>query len=162
MSESAQSEESPTRSAPGTSTGVGLSAPSRVAILLGVVGAGVISGVLVLLCTPAPSSFPQGLGYPPSDFPAVFDAVTILTMVEVAVLIGLSATYWATYRNVRSPFTLSLAVAFSFFCLGAILGSPLVFDTFRLGLGPGLRYELYLLVVACFDAAFATLFYASL
>ena len=134
---------------------------TRTLVVGGCLGLGILAGIATLYLVPAPSSFPPGLGYPPRDFPYIFAAVTILGMLDVVLLAALSALYWTTYRGVRSPFTLGLAVVFSVLFLGAVLVSPLAFDSLRMGLAPGLRYPLYSVTVGLETLAFALLLYFS-
>lgn len=128
-----------------------------VAILIGA-----LSGVAVLFLVPAPSTYPPGIGYPPSDFPFVFALVTVLQMVCVAVLATLVGVYLRTYRETRTPFALGLTVFLMILLLAYVITSPLAYDTFRLGLGPGLRYPLFTLVAFLEAIAFSLFLYLSL
>ncbi len=134
---------------------------TRLLVVGGCLGLGVLAGLATLYFVPAPSTFPPGLGYPPKDFPYIFGAVTIFGMLDVVLLAALSTLYWSTYRSVRSPFTLGLGVVFSVLFLGAVLVSPLAFDSLRMGLAPGLRYPLYSVTVGLETLAFALLLYFS-
>ncbi|MDE1882209.1 MAG: hypothetical protein KGI89_16870, partial [Euryarchaeota archaeon] len=101
---------------------------------------GAVAGLATLWLIPAPASFPPGLGYPPADFPLAFDVVTVSSILRVTLLVALASIYWRAFLLLRAPFQLGLALAFTSLLASVTLGSPFVFDTLRLGFGPGLEY----------------------
>lgn len=145
-----------------TSTPTSAGSDRTVLLFLGVLAAGLLAGLVALWTVPPPSSFPPGLGYPPSDYPGVFDVITVIAMMTVAVLLALCVVYWSTYRTVRTPFTLGLALVFTILSLGALLASPFAFDTFRMGRFPDLGYPTDAIAELANLVAFSILLYVSL
>jgi hypothetical protein len=89
------------------------------------------------------SDFPQRRLPPPEDIRGDFEffyiAQTVLSTVNVALLIFLLTTYIDIYRKTRSQFTLGLIIFSSVFLLRTLTANPLfmwVFGFRAFGLGP--------------------------
>jgi small-conductance mechanosensitive channel len=91
----------------------------------------------------SPPSFPSNPRPPPQFNPADLELYyigrTVLSTVNIALLVFLIATYVALYSKTRSQFTIGLLLFASVFLVKDILSSPFVISSFRFqlaGLGP--------------------------
>jgi hypothetical protein len=90
-----------------------------------------------------PSRFPfrplQPSQFNPADFEFYYIAKTVVSTINIALLVFLTATYATIYSKTRSEFTIGLLIFASVFLIKEIAASPLVIGVFgfRLaGLGP--------------------------
>ena len=110
---------------------------------------GVVTAVAVLAALWATSrfwfpSFPFGYRMPPSyeipgDIEFYYTAQTVVSTVDVALLVLLFFTYASIYRKTRSEFTVGLMIFSAVLFLNALTSNPLVIWAFGfrpVGLGP--------------------------
>ncbi len=77
--------------------------------------------------------------YNPGDLELYYIARSVLSTVNIAILVFLIATYATLYSKTRSEFTIGLLIFASVFLMKDILSSPFVIGFFRFqiaGLGP--------------------------
>jgi hypothetical protein len=70
----------------------------------------------------------------PADLQLYYIGRTVLSTVNIALLVFLIATYAALYTKTKSKFTIGLLLFASAFLLKDILSSPFVIGVFRFGL----------------------------
>ena len=121
---------------------------------------GVVAAVAVLAALWATSrfwfpSFPWGYRVPPQynipgDIEFFYTAKTVVSTVDVALLVLLLFTYAGIYRKTRSEFTVGLMIFSAVLLLNALTSNPLVIWAFGfrpVGLGPfALLPDLFTLV----------------
>ena len=102
-----------------------------------------------------PPSFPSGPRPQPPPNPADLELYyigrTVLSTINIALLVFLIATYAALYSKTRSQFTIGLLIFASVFLVKDVLSSPFVISGFRFqlaGLGPFALIEPLLELVA--------------
>jgi hypothetical protein len=103
-----------------------------VAVLLGVVLTAVFP-----LSRPQPPQRPPPL--PPGDFELFYTAKTVISIVNIVLLISLMVIYSNLYRKVKSKFTLGLVMVMLVLLLYALTSNPLLQTLFgfqAFGLGP--------------------------
>jgi hypothetical protein len=91
------------------------------------------------------------MGFQPRSRNPPFLGRTVLSTVNIALLVFLIATYAALYSKTRSQFTIGLLIFASVFLVKDILSSPFVISGFRFqlaGLGPFALIEPLLELVA--------------
>ena len=75
----------------------------------------------------------------PGDLEFFYAAYTILSTINIALLVVLTLIYIDIYNKTRSPFTIGLIIFASVFLMKDVTSSPLVISLFRFrayGLGP--------------------------
>ena len=101
-----------------------------------VLGLGVVLGVVELLLWPVHGGPagppPHGGGLTP---PALVEAYTLLSAIDLALLVALITVYLRTYRDTRAPFTLGLVAFLLVLLFETVASSPFLFAAF--GYGPG-------------------------
>jgi hypothetical protein len=86
----------------------------------------------------APRQFPRG-GFIPGDFEIFYVVFTIISTINIALLVMLLVTYISIYAKTRSPFTIGLVIFALVFLIKDIASSPFVVGLFSfraVGLGP--------------------------
>jgi len=86
----------------------------------------------------APRMLPRG-GFVPGDFEYFYVVFTIISTINIALLVMLLVTYVSIYAKTRSPFTIGLVIFASVFLIKDIASSPFVVGLFSFrayGLGP--------------------------
>ena len=79
------------------------------------------------------------LGYIPGDIEFFYTAQTVVSTINVTLLVFLLLIYISMYRKTHSEFTIGLIIFSAVFLLNALASNPLVIWTFGfrpLGLGP--------------------------
>ena len=82
---------------------------------------------------------PPPSGFVPGDFEYFYLAFTIISTINIALLIILLLTYLNIYSKTRSPFTIGLIIFAAAFLMKDVAASPLVTGLFSFrafGLGP--------------------------
>lgn len=112
-------------------------------ILAILVAAAIFAAFWVTVMIPQPPPFqvrrdPSG-GFVPGDFEFFYFAFTVISTINIALLVILVITYLNIYSKTRSPFTIGLIIFAAAFLMKDLASSPFVIGLFgfiAFGLGP--------------------------
>ena len=114
----------------------------KVGVIFGILVAVAVLATFWVLIENKPTFQPRGLpgtSFIPGDFELFYAGFTILSSVNIALLVVLSLIYIDIYIKTRSQFTLGLVIFALVFLVKDITSNPLVISMFRFrayGLGP--------------------------
>ena len=115
---------------------------NKIIIIFAILVAVAILATIWVIIQEAPNFAPRGIpgaGFVPGDLEFFYAANSILSAVNIALLLALTIIYLDIYVKTRSPFTIGLVIFALVFLVKDITSSPLIVSLFRFrpyGLGP--------------------------
>jgi hypothetical protein len=113
-----------------------------IGLVLGLIAGGIVAGLVAIAIHPLPPSRPPGEWRPPAppgDISLFYLAKTIVSFVNITLLVALLFIYANVYSKVRSRFTIGLVMITIALLLYALTSNPLLQILFGFraeGLGP--------------------------
>ena len=115
---------------------------TKIVLIFAILIAVAILATILVLIQEAPNFAPRGppgTGFIPGDFEFFYAANSILSAVNIALLVALTIIYLDIYVKTRSQFTIGLVIFALVFLVKDLTSSPLIISMFRFrayGLGP--------------------------